>query len=219
MVEAVMFTLMSDVDDAPDLVLRRRPTQSRALVTFDLILDTTATLLETHGFDALTTNLISAESGVSVRAIYRYFPNKHAVVGELARRMEGEWRLALEAAGDFNDPTTSWREVWVGYIDAFVGAVHTTRGALAVLRAMRGDPELRKADEEANADYIRNIAAVIEARGKADGHDEAVAVATVLIRSTVALLDEAFEADDVEAAQLIDVMKRMHVGLLADYLD
>lgn len=214
-----MLAPVSAVDDVTDLELRRRPTQARALATFDLILDTTAALLETHGFDALTTNLISAESGVSVRAIYRYFPNKHAVVGELARRMERQWGSALDAAGDFDDPFSPWRDVWNSYIDAFVESVRATKGARAVLNAMRGDPELRKADEEANGVYISNIAIVLGARGVEVSPRQATAVATVLIRSTVSVLDEAFEADEATAALLIAVMKQMHAALLSDYLD
>lgn len=207
------------VDDVTDLELRRRPTQERALATFDLILDTTASLLETHGFDTLTTNLISAESGVSIRAIYRYFPNKHAVVGELARRMEQQWGAALDAAGDFGDPSSPWRDVWNAYIDAFVEEVRTTNGARAVLNAMRGDPELRKADEVANTGYIRNVSTALRSRGTGVSAKQATAVATVLIRSTVAVLDEAFEADDIAAANLIAVMKEMHAGLISRYLD
>jgi len=215
----VVLTLVPTVDAVTDLELRRRPTQTRALATFDLILDTTASLLETHGFDALTTNLISTESGVSIRAIYRYFPNKRAVVGELARRMEQQWGTALKAAGDFDDPASPWRDVWNSYIDTFVESVRATNGARAVLNAMRGDPELRKADEEANAGYIRNISAVLRSRGTGVSAQQATAVATVLIRSTVAVLDEAFEADDVVAVRLIAVMKDMHVGLISQYLD
>ncbi len=214
-----MLDLMSVAEQATDLQLRRRPTQDRAVATFDLILDTTAALLETHGFDALTTNLISNESGVSVRAIYRYFPNKHAIVGELARRMERQWQSALQTAGDLDDPATSWRDVWCAYIDSFVLAVRSTNGARAVLIAMRADPELRKADEEANAEYIDNITDVLQRRGSVASSAEAKAIAAVLIRSTVAVLDEAFEVGEPEAARLITVMKAMHIGLLTDYLD
>lgn len=215
----VASTLVPAVGDLIDLELRRRPTQARAVATFDLILDTTASLLETHGFDALTTNLISTESGVSVRAIYRYFPNKHAVVGELARRMEQQWGAALDAVGDFGDPSAPWRDVWNTYIDVFVHSVRTTNGARAVLNAMRGDPELRRADDEANAGYIRNVSEALRSRRTRVSVAKATAVATVLIRSTVAVLDEAFEADDIAAAQLIAAMKDMHAGLLSQYLD
>jgi len=210
---------MPAADDFIDLELRRLPTQSRAVATFDRVLDTTASLLESHGFDALNTNLIAETSGVSVRAIYRYFPNKHAIVGELARRMGRQWRAALGTAGELQDPSLPWRDVWCSYIDAFVAAVRATNGSRAVLSAMRADPELRKVDEEANAEYINDITDVLENRARSTPPEEIRAVATVLIRSTVAVLDEAFESSEAEAARLIAVLKAMHIGLLGDYLD
>lgn len=209
---------MSAADGTP-LELRRRPTQSRAVATFDLILDSTASLLEEHGFDALSTNLISTESGVSIRAIYRYFPNKHAVVVELARRMEEQWGEALSAAGNFDDACAPWRDVWCSYIDAFVTSVGSTPGARAVLGAMRADPELRRADDIANSGYISSIAASLCSRNDEISAADAAIVATVLIRSTVAVLDEAFEAPTNVAGRLVAVMKDMHLNLLASYLD
>ncbi len=210
---------MLETLDPLDLELRRRPTQARAQATFSLILDTTGSLLEVHGFDSLTTNLISAESGVSVRAIYRYFPNKHAIVSELARRMAGQWSDTLGELGSLDDPSQPWREVWCAYIDTFVHSVKSTPGGRAVLLAMRSDPDLRRIDDDANQRYIAGIAAELTSRSNSLGRAEAEKVATVLMRSTVAVLDDAFEATAPTARQLIQLLKTMQLGLLANYLD
>jgi len=204
---------------AEDLELRARPTQARSVATFALILDTTGELLETHGFDAVTTNLIADEAGVTVRAIYRYFPNKHAIVVELARRMSASWVDSMQGLGSLADSTTPWRSVWDGYINGFVRAVRATPGGRAVLLAMRSDPDLRRIDDEANDTYINGIASELVARGPALSEAEGLRVATVLVRSTVAVVDEAFNTEDPAAARLLDVMKAMHVGLLEQYLD
>ena len=201
------------------LELRRRPTQDRAVKTFAEILDTTGRLVETHGFDAVTTNLISAESAVSVRAIYRYFPNKHAIVVELARRMAAQWRESLADAGSFDDLSTPWRDLWCAYIDTFVSSVRSTPGGRAVLLAMRSDPDLRRVDDEANQLYIDEIADVLQARTTGLTASGAIAVATVLIRSTVGVLDEAFEAEEHAAIQMVELLTTMQLDLLARYLD
>lgn len=200
------------------LRLRGRPAQSRSAATFQLVLDTTARLLEAHGFDALTTNLVAQESGVSVRAIYRYFPNKHAIVAELAQQMSEEWRGAVAERGDFADRSVPWATLWDGYIDAFVDAVRATRGARAVLAAMREDPLLRRVDEIANTRYVDGIATALITRRPTLRADEARAAATVLMRSMVSVLDEAFESDERSARRLIAMLKRMHVGLLRELL-
>lgn len=202
-----------------DLELRRRPTQARSVATFNLILNSAADLLEAHGFDAVTTNLISIESGVSVRAIYRYFPSKHAIVGELARRMATEWTLAVDASGSLQDRSLPLSHLWGTYIDTFVDSVRATNGARAVLLAMRSDPELRRVDDEANRRYIDGIAAALRARDPILPVSESNVIATVLIRSTVAVLDEAFEANEAVARNLIETMKTMQIGLLAQKLN
>ncbi len=85
-------------------------------------------LLDDAGFEAFSTNAVSERSGVSIRAIYRYFPNKHAIVVELAERMAVRWRDAVDAAGDLGDPDVPWEPIWRGYLESFVRAVGVTPG-------------------------------------------------------------------------------------------
>lgn len=206
-------------DDSTELSVRCRPTQRRSLDTFQLVLDTAALLLERHGFSAFTTNLLADEAGVSVRAVYRYFPNKHAVVAELAQQMNRTWREAVEQAGDFADTSLEWSVLWDGYIERYVAAVRATPGARAVLSAMRDDPALRAVDDIANRRYIDGIHAALRVRNPNLGDDEAQAAAVVLMRSTIAVLDAAFEADDTTARRLVDNLLAMHQALLARLLE
>jgi len=72
---------------ASSLKTRKRPTQKRSLQTFERILGTATKLLEEVGFDKLTTNLICEQAGVSPPALYRYFPDKYAVLAELGEQL------------------------------------------------------------------------------------------------------------------------------------
>ncbi len=202
-----------------DLELRARPTQARSVATFKLLLDTTGELLETRGFDAVTTNLIADKAGVTVRAIYRYFPNKHAIVVELARRMASDWSQSLDGLGSFADPNVPWRSLWGSYIDGFVSAVRATPGGRAVLLAMRADPDLRRVDDEATDSYIRVITSELASRAPDMSATEAGRVAAVLMRSTVAVIDEVFDNEDSVGDELLQVLKAMHLGLLGQFLD
>lgn len=67
--------------------VRKKPRQKRSEETFELILDTTAILLEEFGLDKLNTNLICERAGLTPPALYRYFPNKYAILEELGRRL------------------------------------------------------------------------------------------------------------------------------------
>lgn len=49
----------------------------------------TARILARDGWDALTTNRVALEAGVSVGSLYQYFPNKEALVVGLVDRWSG----------------------------------------------------------------------------------------------------------------------------------
>jgi len=65
---------------------RKSPRQDRSLATVDAILDATARVLTTTGYDRASTNRIAATAGVSVGSLYQYFPSKEALVAALATR-------------------------------------------------------------------------------------------------------------------------------------
>jgi len=81
-------------------VRRRSPRQARAREMIATILEATADILEDGGVDALNTNLIAQRAGVSVGAVYQYFPNKAAILSMLGRREMEAVRKAAQAALD-----------------------------------------------------------------------------------------------------------------------
>src|SRR5688572_9407092 len=66
---------------------RATPSQTRARTTFEAVLSTAGDLLGEVGFERLSTNLVCERAGLTPPALYRYFPNKYAILGELARRL------------------------------------------------------------------------------------------------------------------------------------
>lgn len=90
----------------PDLAVKTQPAQRRATETFERILDVGAQVLGEVGIDRFSTNLVCERAGISPPALYRYFPNKYALLCELGRRlMERQNELI---------PTWITREVLVG---------------------------------------------------------------------------------------------------------
>lgn len=65
---------------------RRSPQRARALDTIETIFEATARILQSEGLAALNTNRIAERAGVSIGAIYGYFPNKDAILLAMARR-------------------------------------------------------------------------------------------------------------------------------------
>ena len=71
----------------PNTAKRTAPNQKRSQQTLDRILVAAADLLEEIGFERLSTNLICKRAGLTPPALYRYFPNKYAVLKELGERL------------------------------------------------------------------------------------------------------------------------------------
>ena len=65
---------------------RKKPRQQRSQATVDAILDATARVLCSIGYDRASTNRIALAAGVSVGSLYQYFPSKEALVAALAAR-------------------------------------------------------------------------------------------------------------------------------------
>ncbi len=70
----------------PRTTPRKKPRQDRSIATVDAILDATARVLCTTGYDRASTNRIALAAGVSVGSLYQYFPSKEALVAALATR-------------------------------------------------------------------------------------------------------------------------------------
>ena len=65
---------------------RRQPTQKRAQVTVEAMLDAAVKLLKHSGASSITTNRIAETAGVSIGSVYQYFPNKRAIFIALHQR-------------------------------------------------------------------------------------------------------------------------------------
>jgi AcrR family transcriptional regulator len=88
-------TLASNLLHPPDLDTKTLPRQGRAQETFERILSITAELLAEVGIERLSTNLICERAGLTPPALYRYFPNKYAVLHTLGERLMGAQNALL----------------------------------------------------------------------------------------------------------------------------
>jgi len=65
---------------------RKSATQERSRATVDALVEATARILVSDGFDKASTNRIAEVAGVSVGSLYQYFPSKEALVVAVAER-------------------------------------------------------------------------------------------------------------------------------------
>jgi AcrR family transcriptional regulator len=74
----------------PAIKPRKSAAQERSRATVAALIEATARILVSEGFDKASTNRIAEVAGVSVGSLYQYFPNKEALVVALAERHHQE---------------------------------------------------------------------------------------------------------------------------------
>jgi AcrR family transcriptional regulator len=74
---------------------RKKPATRAGVDITEAILTAAETLIAEEGLARFTTNRLGELAGVSVGSLYQYFPNKEAVLAELARRLERRTQAQL----------------------------------------------------------------------------------------------------------------------------
>ena len=121
--------------------------QKRAQLSVQRILDAAGELLDEFGLERVTTELIAKRASVNVATVYKYFPNKHAVLAELYRtRYEprlGHFNgvMAVLAAGG------DWRRAIDEGIDLSTRDRHARKGNLSIRLAVRSSPDLQRLEQ------------------------------------------------------------------------
>ncbi len=67
---------------------RKKPKTQAAEGIANALVTAAELILAEDGLEGYTTNRVAMRAGVSVGSLYQYFPNKEALLAELARRME-----------------------------------------------------------------------------------------------------------------------------------
>ena len=76
--------------------LRTEPVQARSSARLRALLDATAAMIDEVGLERVTTNLIAERAGSSIGTLYRYFPDRIAVLRGLALRHASTLREDLQ---------------------------------------------------------------------------------------------------------------------------
>ena len=101
---------------------RKAPTQQRSRATVDAIVDATARVLVRDGYDALSTNRVAQEAGVSVGSLYQYFPGKEALVAAVMERHASRMQEEIAARMRGVPPEATAEEVATELIRSMLAA-------------------------------------------------------------------------------------------------
>lgn len=131
----------------PSLAAKKMPAQQRATATYELILDVAARLLADVGIERLSTNMVCERAGVTPPALYRYFPNKYALLCELGQRLMQrqnelipKWITAEVLGGSVEDVEAALAGL---LLDTYELTRQAT-GGVWILRALHAVPTVQK---------------------------------------------------------------------------
>jgi AcrR family transcriptional regulator len=103
---------------APSAAHRRRsPKQLRSRAIVDAIVQAGRELLASEGASSLTTNRIAERAGVSIGSLYRYFPNKDAVLAAIYDADIGREVADIRAVGDWEIDHAPLRAAVIAMVD------------------------------------------------------------------------------------------------------
>lgn len=107
--------------------LRNEPVQARSTARLTALLDAAAAAIDELGYERLTTAMVAERAGASIGTVYRYFPDRIAVLQALAsRNLEFMLNAIDRVLADGRHST--WRDVVGAAFDAYVLAFRTQAG-------------------------------------------------------------------------------------------
>jgi AcrR family transcriptional regulator len=181
---------------------RRKPVQARAARRRSSLLEAAVRLLESGGYESVTTNAIAKEAGTSVGTVYDYFGNKEelliALLERYRERLGATLMEALAGAGDVSVDTLVDRGV-----RAFAEFYQREPGYAELWLGSQLVGPLREAGAAWGTEFGRTIGALITDRvGLPKRRAERVALALVHAVSSVVTL--ALDRSGRERQRLID---------------
>lgn len=108
------------VENIPDTRsnLRNEPVQARSAARLSALLDAAAQIVDEIGYELLTTAMVAERAGASIGTVYRYFPDRIAVLQALAAR---NLERVLEKAT--NEILDERNETWASAMSAAFGVL------------------------------------------------------------------------------------------------
>ena len=215
-------TTKKHVDAKNKLKPRAVPAQKRAEETVNHILTTSAQLLEEVGIDGFNTNLLAQRADLRVATIYRYYPNKIAILCALVQ----QWKIliveALEPIHSLANPDIEWRTSVNDILDCYDDVASKMPHFKAIRRALLAVPELRAIEKSLGEELSVLMVTALKERGTKASDMQLFHVASTFLFAGAAIYDLASskgKRDKHLRERTLEELRLMLTGYLANYLD
>jgi AcrR family transcriptional regulator len=198
-----------------EVSLRHKPVQARSTERLSTLLDAAAAVVDEVGFERMTTAMVAARADVSIGTIYRYFPDRIAVLKALgARNLE---RIIGRVTSEISVAShTSWAEAVDAASGIFLDAFRTE----ASFRSLRvGDViDLRPAenDRSFNSIVAESMLNALARRFDLPNNSQTQLAFETALEAAEALVARAFAFKTEGDQTFIDAAGRTARALLVD---
>ena len=197
--------------------LRTRPVQARGRDKLARMLEVADRLIATEGADAVTTTRIAAEAGISVGSVYRYLPNRNAIIEALAQHYLGLLEEEMDALVAAVGPDEEDEPDLVGRaVDAFAAFYRAHPGFRALWFGRHMTAEALELDRAHKLRMAERIRALLVARGLGRDDRRTLRISQTIQLSTDAVIQEAFRTSPKGDKALLEQLKAMLRGYLAE---
>ena len=183
------------------LKIRKIPEQDRSKATLSAIKSSASMLFEKEGIDNISMTQIANKAGMSKPAIYRYFPNKQALIRALAEDAFDYYREQIQNKLDWNNksPTVLLLEGVTEYCN-----IHLKEPFRIQLRAaINADPELSRLDYEDSLENAKVIANYLRHSFPNQPFDKLELRALLITGLSDSLLRLVYRADESNRPKII----------------
>jgi AcrR family transcriptional regulator len=173
---------------------RREPLQERGHDKVRRLLEAADELLARGGAQELTTPRVAEAAGVAVGTLYRWFPDKEAIVEALAVRHWSELHAVVEAVAEAEERALS-NDPFGAVIGALADGFRARPGFLSLWYSNLRTERVRDATRPGRDEVARSIERVLAAHHPdADATDRATAARMVVLLGD-GIVREAFRLD------------------------
>ena len=199
---------------APSTARRSAPHQKRSRETVSLILAAAAELLEEVGFENLSTNMICKQAKLTPPALYRYFPNKYAVLKALGEQlMAAQNALIDQLEIDLSDLSKLDAQI-ANLLHATLQVTRDTPAGGWIMRSLHATPLLSDVRRDSHSLVSLTLTNRLMDRWPNLDRDTAYQTNRLGVEIGYALIEMAFDEPELDHIKVIE----QTATLLADNL-
>ena len=197
--------------------LRNAPIQARSRERLRRVLDAADEVLAADGAEAFTTTRIAGQAGVPIGSVYRFFPDKEAIVEALAVRYWSDFEdlVAGVAEADASEPVD---DPVGAVLDVLAAGFRARPGFLALWYGGLRTERVRDATRPTREAIARSIERILARHWPGSTRRPRARVAEMVVLAGDGLLREAFRRNPRGDAAVLAESKLMLRAYIAERL-